>query len=152
MSELRRDLVSAASLAAVGTGAHVVARGIEARFKTGVDSGFFPELVSAALVLSAAIIAGSALRRRQQVEADTPSGSTWRVWGAFAAVVAYVAALPIAGFLASTAAFLFVQISVLAPAERRRPLAFALVALVAAGMIHAIFRVGFGLPLPRGPF
>lgn len=159
MSMPYRDLLSAALLALLGIAVQIYARGIEPRFKTGADSGMLPEIVSAAMILIAAIIAITAFRclRRTAASDDNPditvdASSPQRVWGSFGLIVAYVALTPVAGFLIATVGFLFAQLTLLAPAGERRPLAYAVTAVIAAIAIHTIFIRGFGLPLPRGLF
>ncbi|KGF69803.1 hypothetical protein LL06_08955 [Hoeflea sp. BAL378] len=148
-------------MCALGVAVHLDARTIVPRFKTGVDSGLFPEVVSAVLVVMAAIIALSAVREmRRKPPVDGAPGepaeegpvNRARVWGAVAVTALYIAAMPLTGFLAATMVFLFAQMCLLAQPSERRWLVFALVAVVAAIAIHLIFVRGFGLPLPRGIF
>lgn len=155
------DLISAAALALLGIGAHAVARKIPPRFPTGVDSGFLPEIVSALLVAVAAIIAFGALRRSAEGAAGEAAPETTdgtdaspafgRVAGTFLLLLAFVLALPSLGFLVSAAGFLALQLLLLAPRGKRRPLLFLAIAILAAASIYGIFAYGFGLILPRGP-
>ena len=161
MTSSARDLLSSILLCILGVAVHLDARTIAPRFKTGVDSGLFPEVVSAALVLMAAIIAISAvreMRRRPSIgvapedPADEGPVNRARVGGAVTVTALYIAAMPLTGFLAATMVFLFAQMCLLAHRSERRWLVFALIAIVAAIAIHLIFVRGFGLPLPRGIF
>lgn len=161
MTSSARDLLSSILLCMLGVAVHLNARTIMPRFKTGGDSGLFPEIVSAVLVVMAAIIALSALRemRRQPPTVVVPEErvdelpvNRARVWGVVILTAFYIAALPLAGFLAATIAFLFAQMCLLAQAGERRWAVFALIAVIAAIVIHLIFVRGFGLPLPHGIF
>lgn len=153
MSAKRRDQISAGLLVLLGIATHWFARGITARFPNGVDSGFFPEMTSALLVFVAVVIAVSAGRVRQDKKAPSKRDrDLMRVGGTFALMAAFIALMPILGFALSAALFLPAQISVLAPPGHRRLSSFIAVSLVAAGAIYAIFAMGFGLVLPRGPF
>jgi len=161
MASPLKDLLSSVLLIALGVAVHVKAREIVPRFRTGVDSGFFPEIVSATLIVVGGIIAFTALRTMKRARPDGIRGSqtparppvNWfRVWGAAGVTLLYIAALPRAGFLIATFVFLVAQFCLLAPKAAQRPLVFTLIAMVATFAIHLIFVRGFGLPLPRGPF
>jgi len=161
MPSSAKDLLSSILLFVLGVVVHLNARTIVPRFKTGVDSGFFPEIVSAALVGMAAIIAVSALSKMRckpsivvvpDEQADELPINRFRVWGAVTVTAFYIVVLPMTGFLAATMAFLFALMCLLAQRGERRPLVFAPIAVAAAIAIHLIFVRGFGLPLPRGFF
>ncbi|MDR0466148.1 MAG: tripartite tricarboxylate transporter TctB family protein, partial [Deltaproteobacteria bacterium] len=64
--------------------------------------------------------------------------------------VAYVAALEFLGFLISSSLYLFFQIMIMCPPDKVRPARFGLIAVVASGIIHVVFRYGLDLMLPLG--
>ncbi len=68
----------------------------------------------------------------------------------FAVIIGYVIILPKLGFCLSTAVFLFLQMLVLAPKEKRNYLLFAIVAIVFTAIVFVAFRVGLQQLLPRG--
>lgn len=157
MSRRRLDMISAGVLFVLGLLVQLQARTITSKFRTSVDSGFFPEIVSAMLMAVAVFIflsalGGSARNRAQAGAADRDGASLGRVAGSFGLLVAYAAVLPIVGFLGATAVFLFAQLMLLAPRGGRNAFGFGLAAVIGSVLIYLTFTDGFGLMLPRGAF
>ena len=69
----------------------------------------------------------------------------------FAAMILYIILLPILGFMLSTMIYLFGQITILAPKEKRNYLLFAIIAVVFTIIAFVAFRIGLTQMLPRGP-
>ena len=69
----------------------------------------------------------------------------------FAAMILYIILLPILGFMLATMIYLFGQITILAPKEKRNYLLFAIVAVVFTIIAFVAFRIGLTQMLPRGP-
>ncbi len=69
----------------------------------------------------------------------------------FAAMILYIILLPILGFMLSTMIYLFGQITILAPKDKRNYLLFAIVAVVFTIIAFVAFRIGLTQMLPRGP-
>ena len=69
----------------------------------------------------------------------------------FAAMILYIIILPYLGFILSTILYLFGQITVLAPKDKRNYLLFAIVAVVFTIIAFVAFRIGLTQMLPRGP-
>ena len=69
----------------------------------------------------------------------------------FASMILYIIILPYLGFMLSTMIYLFVQITILAPADKRNYLLFAVVAVVFTIIAFVAFRIGLTQMLPRGP-
>lgn len=65
-------------------------------------------------------------------------------------IMVYIAAMQILGFTLSTAVYLFVQMLVAAPQSKRKPLLFAILAVVFAVGINLIFYRAFSILLPQG--
>lgn len=69
----------------------------------------------------------------------------------FAVIIGYILILPMLGFCLATIIFLFLQMLILAPAEKRNYLLFAIVAVVFTAIVFVAFRIGLSQLLPRGP-
>ena len=69
----------------------------------------------------------------------------------FAAMILYIVILPHLGFILSTIIYLFGQITILAPKNKRNYLLFAIVAVVFTAIAFVAFRIGLTQMLPRGP-
>ena len=69
----------------------------------------------------------------------------------FAAMILYIVILPRLGFMLSTILYLFGQITILAPKDKRNYRLFAIVAVVFTILAFVAFRIGLTQMLPRGP-
>ena len=78
------------------------------------------------------------------------AGDAFAVIATFALMIVYAIALPVAGFCLSTASYLFLQISLLAPAKKRNMKLYAIIAVVFTMVVYFTFRVGLSMLLPRG--
>ena len=153
MTNRMMDIVSALVLGALAILIHIEARGITPRFKAGVDSGFFPEIVSVLLLVLSVAIGVRALRAGPGPDDGPPLGGwTPRVWTTCALMAAAIFSMEFIGFLAAAAVFLFLQMVVLTPAGHHRYVFKAIVSVVLAVGVYFIFSKGFGLILPSGPF
>ena len=68
----------------------------------------------------------------------------------FAVIIGYILILPELGFCLSTVIYLFLQILVLSPKEKRNYVLFAIVAVVFTAIVFVAFRIGLQQLLPRG--
>jgi len=68
----------------------------------------------------------------------------------FAVIIGYILIMPLLGFILSTVLYLFLQMLILAPAEKRNYALFAIVAVVFTAIVFVAFRVGLQQLLPRG--
>ena len=69
----------------------------------------------------------------------------------FAVIIGYIICMSFLGFCLSTIIYLFLQMIILAPADKRNYLLFAIVAVVFTALVFVAFRVGLQQLLPRGP-
>lgn len=68
----------------------------------------------------------------------------------FAVIIGYILVMPMLGFILSTVIYLFLQMLILAPADKRNFALFAIVAVVFTALVFVAFRVGLQQLLPRG--
>lgn len=68
----------------------------------------------------------------------------------FAVMIGYTLIMQPLGFCLATIIFLFLEMLVLAPADKRNYLLFAIVAVVFTAVVFVAFRVGLQQLLPRG--
>ena len=68
----------------------------------------------------------------------------------FAVIIGYTLIMPTLGFCLSTVIYLFLQMLILAPKEKRNYLLFAIVAVVFTAIVFVAFRIGLQQLLPRG--
>lgn len=165
MRSAHRDIVSGAFLLLLAVGLHLASRAIPAKFPIGVDSGFFPEVVSAALGLFALVILAHGIRscirndqesaEETELPAEEVRVSVVRAGGVLALIALYGAGLAAVGFLPATLVFLTLLIYLLAPPEANHPGAHRLTVSVAVSLpttlvVYAVFTYGFEVLLPSG--
>ena len=68
----------------------------------------------------------------------------------FAVIIGYIMVMPMLGFILSTAIYLFLQMLILAPPDKRNVPLFAIVAVGFTAFVFVAFRVGLQQLLPRG--
>lgn len=68
----------------------------------------------------------------------------------FAVIIGYTLVMPTLGFCLSTVIFLFLQMNILAPKDKRNYALFAIVAVVFTAFVFVAFRIGLQQLLPRG--
>lgn len=146
MTSRSRDLISATVLLIAAVAIHLQARGITSRFKTGVDSGFFPEIVTTLLaIVSLAIGLRAALGPSEMLPR---AEGQWRVLAVLGGIAAALLFMPLVGFLPVAAVLLFVQMVLLTSRGHHRLIFKALLAVTMAVAVWAVFTIGFGLILP----
>ena len=68
----------------------------------------------------------------------------------FAVIIGYILVMPLLGFILSTVIYLFLQMLILAPKDKRNYVLFAIVAVVFTALVFVAFRIGLQQLLPRG--
>ena len=68
----------------------------------------------------------------------------------FAVIIGYIIIMPYLGFILSTIIYLFLQMLILSPKEKRNIPVFALVTVVFTAIVFVAFRIGLQQLLPRG--
>lgn len=122
------------------------------------NATFFPRLVVIALGLlgTILIVQGALYAKSHPVDknaANTPFKlSQGALCGLETGVCVFLYALAFkpVGFLLSTAVYLFLQMNILATKEQRKPILFAVIAVVVSAIVYFAFVKGFKLSLPAG--
>lgn len=86
----------------------------------------------------------------EKTQDKTDKGDAMAVVLTFVIIIAYVLIMPTLGFILSTMIYLFLQMIVLAPPEKRNYVLFAIVSVVFTAFVFVAFRVGLQQLLPRG--
>ena len=153
-----RDLILGIFLLALSVGYLIMAQQIKTRPKmvpAYANSQVFPTLLGILLAfLSVCLILQGVRNLKKDYEDDGKRMSKIDLLSitlTFAAMVVYIIILPSLGFILSTVIFLFAQITILAPKEKRNLLLFAIVAVVFTILAFIAFRIGLSQMLPRGP-
>ena len=87
---------------------------------------------------------------KEEPQTQSGKGDLMAVLLTLVVIIGYVLIMPTLGFILSTVLYLFLQMLVLAPAEKRNYVLFAIVAVVFTAIVFVAFRVGLQQLLPRG--
>jgi len=129
----------------------VFARQIKPMMQNDVGSGFFPTVIGFAMCAISVLRLVMAVREKEgeaKKSGDDIKGGleTLILVGAYCIVFSSV------GFIISTIVYLFLQILILTPAEKRSiPITIA-ISLIAPFVIYAMFVYLINTPLPKGLF
>lgn len=109
----------------------------------------YPMTLAILLLIFSAIALAFVILTPKEEDDSAQLSAQARAWVTLGLMAAFALALPYAGFLASTAVFAFVALSLLR--FRTLPVNLLTAALI-AGAFHLIFRVWLGVPLPDPVF
>ena len=126
--------------------------------KIGPD--FMPMVLGVIILILALMLLVSSIRNFRKnaakAEAAGPDTSDYkRVLASLVLVVIYVNILAPVGFIVSTLGYLFLQITVLAPNDKRKGkdiMMYAIIDVVFVFIVFFLFRYGFKIVLPAGIF
>ena len=114
-----------------------------------------PSYASARIMLSVlCIIQG--VRRMKSADEKAASGrkldrgDLMAVLFTFAVIIGYVMVLPTFGFILATPIYLFLQMTILSPSDKRNYVLFAVISVVFTVFVFVAFRIGLQQLLPRG--
>ncbi len=155
------DLASGIFLFMFSIALFIGAQNVKTLAVSSIGSGFFPSVVAVLLAATSIpiILGGIKEARKKSEPARKQEGErekektrprTWAVLATFAVMTAYAAVMPIAGFMISTAVYLFLQMNIMAVKERRRQGIFACTSVITAVAVYYLFVKVFHLMLPAG--
>ena len=149
MSSKKKNLIVSLVFMAFGIFLFVEAMGIKHMMKNDVGSAFFPKVVAVAITGVSVIRLIMTLREpageRKKSSSDLKGG-----WLTIVLIAAYVMAFQPVGFIISTIVYLFLQILVLVPKEKRSWPLTIIISVVAPLAIYGLFTYLISSPLPKG--
>lgn len=149
MSNKEKNLVVSLVFMVFGIFLFVESMGIKHMMKNDVGSGFFPKVVAVAIIGVSVIRLVMTLREpageRKKSDSDLKGG-----WLTIVLIAVYVMAFQPVGFIISTMVYLFLQILVLVPKEKRSWPLTVIISVAAPIAIYALFTYAISSPLPKG--
>lgn len=114
-----------------------------------------PTLLGILLMALSIICIVQGVKKLRKADADeaamkSDKGDLIAVVLTFAVIIGYTLILPSWGFCLSTVIYLFLQMNILAPKDKRNYALFAIVSVVFTAIVFVAFRVGLQQLLPRG--
>ncbi len=152
MSNKKKNFIVSGLFLAFGVFMYIQSLGIKHMMKNDVGSAFFPKVVAIAIIGMALIRFVMTLREKESGETKKGTGDLPGGWLTIALIGAYVVAFQPVGFLISTAVYLFLQILVLMPKEKRNLPVTLAISVIAPLFIWVLFNYVISSPLPKGLF
>lgn len=147
------DMVIGAVFVAVALGLYVMASQLPPNLLGGVGPDFMPKIVAVGLGILGVlqIVAGLGnLKKEFEKEAEEDRPEYLRVSATIFAFGIYVFTIELVGFLPCSILYLFAQMMILAPKEKRNILLFAVISVVFSTVVYFLFRSGLSVMLPTG--
>ena len=149
-----RDLIMGAVMLALSVFYLIFTQQIKTRPKLTppyAGARVIPNLLGIILaVLSVILIVQGWRKLKAPAQAEEKGADVLAVAETFAVIIGYTVLLQSAGFILSTVVYLFAQMMVLAPADKRNPVLFIIVSVAFTAFVFVAFRIGLQQLLPRG--
>ena len=148
------DLVVGILFLILATVVYVSARALPPNLLGSLGADFLPKIVAILCGVLAVIqiVSGAGAIRNYQAEATAEEDKPeyLRVVATIVVFTAYVLLMKPVGFIITSAVYLFLQMLILCPKEKRNSILFAVISVVCAVAIYYIFRNGLNVMLPAG--
>jgi putative tricarboxylic transport membrane protein len=148
------DLASGVGILALAFALYVGSTRVRTLDVSRFGSGFFPAVVAALLAVLGLVILADGIRQAWRPAAKAAAGDgksrAWGVAATFGLMAAYAGLLPPVGFIIMTTAYLFLQMLILAPPDKRKILPFAVISALVSTIVYYTFVTVFHLMLPAG--
>ena len=154
------DIVISIFYAALGAVTIYLAQQLPKSRVMKIGPDFMPMVIGILILILALMLLFSSIKnfkanaaKAEAMPADTSDYK--RVLASLVLVVIYVNILAPVGFILSTLGYLFLQITVLAPNDRRSAkniLTYAVIDVIFVFVVFFLFRYGFKIVLPAGMF
>lgn len=151
MTNKKRNLVVSILFLAFGVFLLVQSMGVKHMMKNDVGSGFFPKVIAIAIIAVSLVRLVMTLKEEEK-EAKKSNSDPKGGWMTIVLVSLYVLAFNEVGFLIATVIYLFLQMLVLTPAEKRNIPLLAVISVAAPVFIYTLFVYVINTPLPKGIF
>lgn len=151
MTDKKKNILTSLLFLAFGAFVFYESMGIKHVMKNDVGSAFFPKIISGAMIVVALIRLVMALREEEK-EAKASNSDLKGGWETIFLLCAYVLAFRPVGFILDTMVFLFLEMLVLTPKEKRNLLLLGGLSVATPLIIYTLFVYVINTPLPKGIF
>lgn len=151
MTAKKKNIITSVLFLAFGAFVYYEASGIKHVMNNDVGSAFFPKIIAGAMIVVALIRLVMALREEEKEAKDSDSDLKGG-WETILLLCAYVLAFQPVGFILDTMAFLFLEMLVLTPKEKRNLPLLGGLSIATPLLIYTLFVYVINTPLPKGLF
>ena len=152
MTNKQRNLLTSVLFLVFGVFMFIQSQGVKHKIASDVGSGYVPAFIAGCLiVVSVAKLIITLTRHDPDADKKQKSDSS-NIGGVVTVLImlAYMLAFEPVGFIVSSVVFLFALMNWFANNENRKPILFAIIAIVLPIAIDALFVYVIKMPLPKG--
>lgn len=152
MNKKIRDITCSLLFLVTGIFIYAQALGIKSMMGKDIGSGFMPKVIAVSLVAISGLkliltVLDKSKSQAKKEDVDNMGGLL-----TISALLFYVLTFEILGFIISTAAYLFFQMTILSNDKNRKIALFAVISISVSVVIYALFVYAIDRPLPYGIF
>lgn len=151
MTKKARETLISNAFMLVGIFIYLQANNIEPLMKNELGSGYFPKVVALAIIILSLLNLLLSLRKEHE-EKVKEKGDLLGGLSTIVLIGIYSILYQKVGFLIGTSVYLFIQILILSPKEKRNILVFATISILFPIFVYYVFTRLINMPLPKGLF
>ena len=152
MTEKNKNIIISILFIILGGFVYMESLGIKHMMRNDVGSAFFPKIVAVITIVIAGVrLAFSLKEGKSESKSNTKSDLTGG-WITILLLSVYVLIFAPVGFIISTTVYLFLQMFVLCPKDKRKIPFLGIISVATPLFIYTLFVYVINMPLPKGIF
>lgn len=152
MTKKVKEILISVVFMLVGIFIYLQAMNIKPLMKNELGSGYFPKVVAGTMIVLSILNIFLNLRKTHIEDESNTKSDLFGGLSTIALIGIYSFLYQKVGFLIGTSIYLFLQILILAPKEKRNIMLFAIISVVFSVFVYYLFTRIINMPLPKGIF
>lgn len=153
MTKRVREIIISILFMLVGIFIYLQAINIKPLMKNELGSGYFPKVIAVAIIILSVINLFISLRKEQEQEEEVKEkGDFFGGLSTILLIGIYSVLYQKVGFLIGTSLYLFIQILILSPKQKRNFPIFVAISILFPIFVYYVFTRLINMPLPKGLF
>ncbi|OFO61137.1 hypothetical protein HMPREF3023_02805 [Peptoniphilus sp. HMSC075B08] len=152
MTKKVKEILISVVFMLVGIFIYIQAMNIEPLMKNELGSGYFPKVVAGTMIVLSILNLFLNLKKTHIEDENNTKSDLFGGLSTIALIGIYSLLYQKVGFLIGTSLYLFLQILILAPKEKRNIMLFAIISVVFSVFVYYLFTRIINMPLPKGIF
>lgn len=152
MTKKVKEILISVVFMLVGIFIYLQAMNIKPLMKNELGSGYFPKVVAGTMIVLSILNLFLNLKKTHIEDENNTKSDLFGGLSTIALIGIYSLLYQKVGFLIGTSIYLFLQILILAPKEKRNIMLFAIISVVFSVFVYYLFTRIINMPLPKGIF
>lgn len=152
MTKKVKEILISVVFMLIGIFIYLQAMNIEPLMKNELGSGYFPKVVAGTMIVLSILNLFLNLKKTHIEDENNTKSDLFGGLSTIALIGIYSLLYQKVGFLIGTSLYLFLQILILAPKEKRNIMLFAIISVVFSVFVYYLFTRIINMPLPKGIF